>query len=71
MVAKGNKTRTYTVKVLGATPKAWRVAILGVRPNVWLPKSQVAIPADTNNNTVLEVEIPGWLIKSIRLCVTR
>ncbi|MBI9081734.1 MAG: hypothetical protein JEY79_18585 [Pseudodesulfovibrio sp.] len=54
----------YTVKIEAETKQAVLVQIVGMGIKPWLPRSKVTFPAGIKNGDVIEVQIPGWLIKN-------
>lgn len=56
--------RTYTITVKATTTMSVlaRVEPLGIE--MWIPRSQVDLPADVERGDKLDVDIPGWLIRS-------
>jgi hypothetical protein len=56
--------RTYTIQVKATTTMSVlaRVEPLGIE--MWIPRSQVDLPADVERGDTLDVDIPGWLIRS-------
>ncbi len=56
--------KTYAVIVKLVKPKAVLVKIKGTGIQTWLPKSKVTFPETLNRGDVLEVAIPGWIIKN-------
>jgi hypothetical protein len=55
---------TYTITVKATTGRAVlaRVEPLGIE--MWIPRSRVDLPADVDRGDELDVDIPGWLIRS-------
>lgn len=59
-----NPDRTYSVLVKATTTRAVLVSIMDTGIQMWVPRSQVEFPADVARGDELDVEIPGWIIRS-------
>jgi hypothetical protein len=56
--------RTYIVQVKATTGRAVLCRIEDTGIQMWIPRSQVEFPDNVERGDELDLEIPGWLIRS-------